>query len=274
MDKKIFILIPAYNAERTLESVFDRIPQNIKDRVSKYVVSNNASTDDTLGVCERLRHQYPNLVVLDQETNKGYGGSEKAMLRYSLREGADIAILLHSDGQYSPEELPRLLKPFYEENADIVQGSRMLNGGALKGGMPMYKYIANKCLTAVENWAFGMKLAEYHSGYMIYSRRCLENVPFERLSNSFDIDVEMIVMAKLMNLNIKEMAIPTIYAEEKSHLNPITYGLDVLAIVRGYLSGKYHRLCSVQPEVTPLAVEELTAPAAAPSMAVAQKVSA
>ena len=118
----------------------------------------------------------------------------------------------------------------------------MLDGGALRGGMPFYKFVSNKCLTAIENWAFGMKLAEYHSGYMIYSRNAMEKIPFEKLSNSFDFDLEMLVLAHVKGLKIREIAIPTIYAGEKSHLNPIKYGFDVLSIVKEYRRGKYNSM--------------------------------
>ena len=118
----------------------------------------------------------------------------------------------------------------------------MLGGGALRGGMPLYKFIGNKALTAIENWAFGMNLAEYHSGYMLYSRKALETISFEKLSGSFDFDLEMIVLAHVKGLRIAEIPIPTIYAGEKSHLNPIRYGLDVLSVVWDYKRGKYHAI--------------------------------
>jgi hypothetical protein len=153
-----------------------------------------------------------------------------------------VGVLLHSDGQYSPEKIPELLEPFDSGAADLVQGSRMLGGGALRGGMPLYKFIANKALTAIENRAFGMRLAEYHSGYMLYSRRALETIPFEKLLSSFDFDLEMIVLARAKGLRIKEIAIPTIYAGERSHLNPIRYGCDVLSVVRRYRRGIYHAM--------------------------------
>src|SRR5262249_35698541 len=121
---------------------------------------------------------------------------------------------------------------------------RMVGGGALRGGMPFYKFVANKTLTAIENWAFGMKLAEYHSGYMAYSRRAMETIPFEKLSASFDFDLEMIVLARVAGLRIAEVAIPTIYAGEKSHLNPIKYGFDVLKVVRDYRRGRYQSMYS------------------------------
>ena len=241
MIDQVFVIMPAYNAGKTIEGVFDRIPDEARRRIRRYVVVDDGSTDDTAAVVRKLRRSWPDLVLLEHETNKGYGGAEKPLLNYALAEGAEVAVLLHSDGQYSPEKIPELLEPFDEGEADIVQGSRMLGDNAF-GTMPLYKFIANKCLTAIENAAFGMHLAEYHSGYMLYSRRALETIPFNKLSGSFDFDLEMIVMAKVKGLRIVEKAIPTIYAGEKSHLNPIQYGFDVLGVVRDYWRGKYDAL--------------------------------
>jgi len=189
-----------------------------------------------------LQQQFTALVALDHGVNRGYGEAIKTLFRYALAQRADAGIVLHADGQYSPEKIVELLAPIDRGEADIVQGSRMLGGGALKGGMPFYKFVANKTLTAIENWAFGMKLAEYHSGYMLYSRRAMETIPFEKLSNSFDFDLEMLVLAHVKRLKIAEIAIPTIYAGEKSHLNPIRYGFDVLSVVRDHRRGKYQSM--------------------------------
>ena len=244
MVENVFVLMPAYNAGATIESVFARIPEDVKPRIRRYVAVNDGSKDDTAEALARVQGAFPNLVVLTHEQNRGYGEAEKTLLRYALREGAGVGILLHSDGQYSPEKIGDLLQPFDDDTADLVQGSRMLGGGALRGHMPLYKFLANKFLTGIENWAFGMKLAEYHSGYMLYSRKALETIPFEKLSRSFDFDLEMIVLARVKGLRIAEIAIPTIYAGEKSHLNPIKYGLDVLSIVWAYKRGKYHAMVS------------------------------
>ncbi len=242
MEKNVFIVMPAYNAGATIEQVFSRIPEEVKGRIARYVVVNDGSTDDTDRALERISARYSNFVVLRHETNRGYGAAEKTLLNYAVKESAEIVILLHSDGQYSPEKIQDLLKPFDAGQADLAQGSRMLNGGALKGGMPLYKFIANKLLTAVENLAFGLRLAEYHSGYLVYSRKALLEIPFNKLSGSFDFDLEMIVMAKVKGLRIVEVAIPTIYADETSHLKPIEYGLDVLSVVWAYRCGRYHAL--------------------------------
>jgi glycosyltransferase involved in cell wall biosynthesis len=242
MLENVFVVMPAYNAGATIERVFERIPDAVRQRIRRYVAVNDGSKDDTAQALARLRREFDNLVVLDHEKNRGYGEAEKTLLRYALREGAEVAILLHSDGQYSPEKIPELLEPFDRDTADLVQGSRMLGGGALRGGMPFYKYVSNKILTALENLAFGMRLAEYHSGYMVYSRRAMETIPWEKLSNSFDFDLEMIVLARVKGLRIAEVAIPTIYAGEKSHLNPVKYGLDVLSVILDYKRGKYHAM--------------------------------
>lgn len=241
MVKDVFILMPAYNAAATIEKVFERIPAAAKERIRRYVVVNDGSTDGTEAALARLRMRFPGLVVLTHTANQGYGAAEKTLLTYAMEQQADVGIVLHSDGQYSPESIPELLRPFDEDTADLVQGSRMLGGGALKGRMPLYKFIANKALTGIENWAFGLKLAEYHSGYMLYSRKTIASIPFQKLSNSFDFDLEMIVMARIRNLRIAEVAIPTIYAGEVSHLKPVDYGLRVLRIVRDYKLGKYGR---------------------------------
>jgi len=242
MVDNVFVLMPAYNAGATIEKVFARIPAEAKERIRRYVVVNDGSKDDTAAALARLEREVPDLTVLTHTVNQGYGETEKDLLRFALREGAEVGILLHSDGQYSPEKIVELLEPFDAGAADLVQGSRMVGGGALRGGMPLYKFVSNKALTVIENWAFGMKLAEYHSGYMLYSRKAMESIPFEKLSASFDFDLEMIVLARVKGLRIREIAIPTIYAGEKSSLNPIRYGLDVLKVVRDYKRGKYHAM--------------------------------
>ena len=242
MVKPVFVLMPAYNAGATVERVFARIPPAARERIEQYVAVDDGSKDDTLDALERVKREFPNLTILHHAVNRGYGEAEKTLLRYAVEHGAGVGVLLHSDGQYSPEKIPELLEPFDQARADIVQGSRMVGGGALAGGMPLFKYVSNKTLTAIENWAFGMKLAEYHSGYMLYSRKAMETLPWEKLSNSFDFDLEMIVLAWVRGLRVEEVAIPTIYAGEKSHLNPIRYGLDVLRVIRDYKRGKYHAM--------------------------------
>lgn len=245
MPDNVFMIMPAYNAGRHIEKTFARIPPAARERIRQCVVCNDGSTDDTAQALDRLSRAFPALAVLTHGANRGYGATEKDLLRHARDHGADVAILLHADGQYSPEKIPDLLAPFDRGEADLVQGSRMLGGGARAGGMPLYKYVGNKALTAIENLGFGMHLAEYHSGYMVYGRRALEEIPFEKLSDSFDIDIEMMVCAKILGLRLLEIAIPTIYADETSHVNVIRYGLRVLGIVARYRRGWYHELLSV-----------------------------
>jgi glycosyltransferase involved in cell wall biosynthesis len=243
--KKLAIVIPAYNAEKTIGQVFERIPPAIRSQVVRYVVVNDGSTDNTANVLARLQQDWPNVVVLQHEVNKGYGAAEKTLLHYALRTEAEVVVLLHADGQYAPEEMPRLIEAFVTEGADIVQGSRMMQGRtALRGGMPIYKYLANRALTEIQNVAFGMRMAEFHSGYMLYSRRALATIPFDQLVNHFCFDQEMLIMAKVQGLKIVQVPIPTHYGEEESHLQPIRYGFNVLGIVWAYTRGYYHRLAA------------------------------
>jgi glycosyltransferase involved in cell wall biosynthesis len=202
----------------------------------------DGSTDDTQAALARLRTRFPSLVSLRHDRNRGYGAAEKTLLDYAVGEGAEVAVLLHSDGQYSPEKLPQVLEPFDRGQADMVQGSRMLGAGALKGGMPFYKFLANKALTAVANGALGMRMAEYFSGYMAYNRAALQAIPYRRLADTFQFDMQMLVMAKVKNLRVVEIPIPTIYADEVSHLQPVRYGFEVLTILRDYRRGRYHAL--------------------------------
>ncbi|WP_158228589.1 glycosyltransferase family 2 protein [Sinorhizobium fredii] len=239
VQKKIFVVIPAYQAALTLESVFERIPRELYERGVRVIVVNDGSSDATGDVAHRIAQSRANVEVIDHARNKGYAQAQKTGFSHALAEGAEIVALLHADGQYAPELLPRLLAPLEKDEADVVIGSRMLERGALKGGMPLYKYIANKALTAIENMAYGLRVSEYHSGYMLYSRRCLETIPFVRLSDTFHFDGEMIMMAGKRKLRIKEVAIPTRYADERSHLKPVQYGFDVLKIVWHNYRGKY-----------------------------------
>lgn len=242
MAERIDLIIPAYNAGRTIEGIFRRISDGARRRLRRAIVVDDGSSDDTLAALDRVRKDWPELLVLKHPRNRGYGAAEKTLLREARDGGADAAVLLHADGQYAPERIPALLDVLEAENADLVQGSRLLGGGALQGGMPLYKYVANRSLTAVENAAFGLRLAEYHSGFMAYGRRMLDAVPFEALSDSFEFDLEMIVMARVLEFAIREVPVPTRYADEVSHLKPVRYGFDVLRVVRDFRRGRYHRL--------------------------------
>ncbi|WP_205480307.1 glycosyltransferase family 2 protein [Sphingomonas arenae] len=237
--KRIFIVIPAYQAAKTIESVFDRLPPELSEKDVRILVVNDGSTDGTGEIVRSIVARRHDTELIEQPRNMGYAQAQKTGFQQALQQGADIVALLHADGQYAPELLLQLLEPLEKDQADVVQGSRMLNSQALRGGMPLYKFIANKALTAIENFAFGMNMGEYHSGYMLYSRRCLESIPFNRLSDTFHFDGEMLLMASKRKLRIKEVAIPTRYADEESHLKPVQYGFDVLRVVWRNARGQY-----------------------------------
>lgn len=236
---KIVIVMPAYNAAKTIESVFHRIPKASYKRVHKIIVVNDGSIDNTAEVIKRLSKKYKKILQLNHPHNMGYGAAQKTGFNKAVELGVDIAILLHSDGQYAPELLPKMVKPIEENKADVVMGSRFLGGGALQGGMPLYKYLGNRFLTAIENLAYGMNISEFHTGYMIYSKKALRTIKFDKLSESFHFDGEMVMMSGKKGLRILEIGIPTRYAEEKSHLKPIRYGLKVLHIIIKEKIGKY-----------------------------------
>lgn len=236
---KIVIVMPAYNAAKTIESVFDRIPKDFWHKIDHVLIVNDGSKDNLPEVIGRIRKKYHKIGVLTHPQNRGYGAAQKTGFTEAVRLGADIAVLLHSDGQYAPEILQKMVAPIENGEADVVLGSRMLGGGALKGGMPLYKYLGNRGLTIIENLAYGMHISEYHTGYMIYSRKALATIPFTRLSNTFHFDGEMVMMSGKKRLRIREVPIPTRYAEEKSHLKPIKYGIDVLKIIWRNWMGKY-----------------------------------
>lgn len=237
--KKIYIVMPAFNAQDSIASVMMRIPKQLWKKIEQLVVINDGSEDATAKKTKELKRKYKKIYLIDQLQNQGYAKSQKTAFKHVLKKGADIVVLLHSDGQYAPEKMPELLKPLEDDRADVVQGSRILAGRAFSKSMPMYKYIANRILSTIENVAYGMNISEYHSGYMLYSKKALQKIPFEKLSDTFHFDGEMLFMANKKGLRIKEIPIPTRYAGEKSSLKPIQYGFDVLKIIWNYKVGKY-----------------------------------
>jgi glycosyltransferase involved in cell wall biosynthesis len=238
--RKIVVVIPAYKAAVTLPSVLQRIPSGVHDRISNILVVEDGGAAVPRSTSPELLQQYPKLEVIFHEHNRGYGGAQKTGFRRALDLGADVAVLLHADGQYAPEIMERLYTPLVNGAADVVLGSRMKNyRDALKGGMPKYKFVANICLTRLENLVYGLNLSEYHSGYMLYSRKALETIPFEKLSDTFHFDGEMLLVAGKKGLRIADLPIPTHYGDEESHLKPIPYGIEVLRVILKYLRGQY-----------------------------------
>ena len=235
--KKIAIFIVAYNAANTLRHVLDRISEDVWDRVDEVFVFDDSSQDDTflIGLGYKQLHGKTKLSVFRNEENLGYGGNQIRGYKYAIEQGHDIVALLHGDGQYAPEALGELLAPLDRGEADAVFGSRMMTkGAALKGGMPLYKYAGNKILTTFENAMLGTHLSEFHSGYRLYSTAALKKIPFERNTNDFHFDTQIIIQFHAAGLRIVELPIPTYYGDEICHVNGMKYAADVVASVLRY----------------------------------------
>jgi glycosyltransferase involved in cell wall biosynthesis len=222
--EKIVIVMPAYNAARTIEETFRAIPAGYYDEI---VVVDDHSRDDTMERAQALH-----LKAIRHPHNVGYGGNQKTCYMEALRDGAGIVVMLHPDGQYDPAIIPEMIRPIREGRADMVLGSRMLVPGAAKrGGMPLWKRIANRVLTTLENLAMRRKFAECHTGYRAYSRRFLETVPFLRNSNGFVFDTEVIFQAVHFGLPVVEVPVASRYFEDASSVGfrqGVGYGLGTL----------------------------------------------
>jgi glycosyltransferase involved in cell wall biosynthesis len=232
---RLVIVMPAYNAAQTLERTYADIPHDIVDRI---ILVDDVSHDDTVEIAKRL-----GLDVIVHRQNRGYGGNQKTCYRAALEAGADVVVMLHPDYQYDATRIPALIAPIVEGRADLMLGSRFL-GNPLAGGMPKWKYVANRFLTGVENVAFGLRLSEYHTGLRAYSRRLLETIPYELNSDDFVFDQELIaqVVAAGMRNRIGEIGVPTRYFEEASSVGfkrSVVYGLSTLRVVARYV---LHRL--------------------------------
>jgi len=232
---KLAVVIPAYNAENTLAQVVGRIPRDV---FGIWIVD-DCSRDGTVRIAGRLAQTDPRVRVVRREKNGGYGAAMKSGLAAAAKEGANAVACVHADGQYAPEELPAMQKTLQSEELDLLQGSRIASGTALSGGMPAYKYVAGRALTFLENRVFGLRMSDYHSGYLLYGKRALASIRFEDLSDSFDFDLEVIASARTLGLRIGERPIPTHYGEESSSLSPIPYGFRVLGVMLKYLRGHY-----------------------------------
>jgi glycosyltransferase involved in cell wall biosynthesis len=230
---KILVVLPAYNAEKTLEKTYRDIPRSFVDDV---LLVDDASHDDTVAVAKRL-----GIKIIVHPENRGYGGNQKTCYEYALRNDADIIVMLHPDYQYDPTLIPDLVAPICRQEADIVLGSRMQGRAALKGGMPLYKYLSNRLLTLVENYAFGLSLSEYHTGFRAYCRRILETLPFQRNSNGFLFDTEIIVQAIYAGFRFAEIPVPTRYQEDSSSVgfwDALDYGRGTLVAVLKFVLQK------------------------------------
>jgi glycosyltransferase involved in cell wall biosynthesis len=228
---KIGILVVAYEASATLESVLNRIPSDFRSTLHTILVCDDASSDDTYRVGMRVKQSRPDLPleVIRRPVNLGYGGNQKAGYRWMIDHGLDVVVLLHGDGQYAPEFLPRMVAPIVDGRADVVFGSRMLErGAALRGGMPKYKFVGNKILSFLQNRIAGVNLSEWHSGYRAYSVASLARVGFELNADYYDFDTQIILQMIESHQRILEIPIPTFYGDELSRVNGIRYGWRIL----------------------------------------------
>ena len=235
---KIVVVMPAYNAAKTLKITYDAIPHQAVDQV---ILVDDGSTDKTLDIARELQ-----LTAFVHTRNFGYGANQKTCYTEALKEGADIVVMLHPDYQYDPTLVPEIVAPIKAGEADIVLGSRFLSGSTMEQGMPWWKFLGNKFLTALENWTLGLQLSEYHTGYRAYSRRALEEIPFPLNSDKFVFDQEILVQATHLGLKIKEVPVPTKYFPEASNasfVDSVIYGLSILMLLSRYL---VHRVCHIE----------------------------
>ena len=224
--QKIIVVLPAYNAMQTLEKTYNEIPFDIVDDV---ILVDDRSTDNTVEVATNIGIKH----IISHETNKGYGGNQKSCYRKALELQADIVVMLHPDYQYTPLLLTSMCHIIANDVYPVVLGSRILGKGALLGGMPLYKYIFNRCLTLAQNILINQKLSEYHTGYRAYKREVLENILFENNSDDFVFDNEVISQIFMKGYQIAEITCPTKYFEEASSINfsrSMKYGLGVLRV--------------------------------------------
>lgn len=225
-DKKVVVVLPAYNAAKTLEKTYREIPFDLVDEV---ILCDDHSRDNTAELARNLGIQH----VIVHEKNKGYGGNQKSLYNKAIEIGGDIVIMLHPDYQYTPKLIPSMVNIIGEGLYPVVLGSRILGMGALRGGMPMYKYIANRFLTLAQNLLIHYKLSEYHTGYRAFSRTVLEGIQYNRNSDDFVFDNEMLSQIVYAGFDIGEVTCPTKYFEEASSINfkrSMKYGLGVLRV--------------------------------------------
>lgn len=229
-NKKIIVVMPAYNAAKTVEQTFKEIPFNIVDEV---ILVDDHSKDETFDVAKKLGIH----TVIRHDINKGYGGNQKTCYEAALKNGADIVVMLHPDYQYTPLLLEAMIYPIARGLFPVMLGSRILGKGALRGGMPMYKYISNRFLTFFQNVMMGQKLAEYHTGYRAFSKEILESLPLHKNSDDFVFDNEMLGQIAFAGYEMGEVTCPTKYFDDASSINfkrSVQYGLGVLRVSLSY----------------------------------------
>jgi len=228
--KKVIVVLPAYNAALTLEKTYREIPFPLVDEV---ILCDDASKDNTSELAKQIGIKH----VIRHEQNRGYGGNQKSLYNKALELGGDIVIMLHPDYQYTPMLIPAMVNIIGDDLYPVVLGSRILGKGALKGGMPVYKYIANRLLTFTQNMLVNYKLSEYHTGYRSFSRDVLEGINFNANDDDFVFDNEMLSQIIYAGFDIAEVTCPTKYFEEASSINfrrSAKYGMGVLRVSLGH----------------------------------------
>lgn len=225
-EKKVIVVLPAYKAEKTLERTLKDIPVDLVDEI---ILCDDASPDNTVAIAKKLGIKH----IIEHTTNKGYGGNQKSLYNKALELDGDIVIMLHPDYQYTPKLIPSMVNIIGEDLYPVVLGSRILGKGALKGGMPVYKYVANRFLTLFQNILINYKLSEYHTGYRAFSKEVLNSINFNANNDDFVFDNEMLSQIVYKGFDIGEVTCPTKYFEEASSINlkrSMKYGLGVLRV--------------------------------------------
>jgi glycosyltransferase involved in cell wall biosynthesis len=233
-NKKIIVILPAYNAEKTLKRTYDEIPFDIVDEV---ILTDDYSSDKTISIAKELGINH----IIEHKTNKGYGANQKSCYNKAIELKADVILMLHPDYQYTPKLIPEMCEYIISNSFDIVLGSRILNNGALNGGMPLYKYISNRFLTLFQNIMMRQKLSEYHTGYRCFNSKILLEIPFQNNSNDFIFDNEILAQCLNKNARIKEIYCPTKYDEDSSSINfsrSLRYGFGVMGVSIKYFLNK------------------------------------
>jgi glycosyltransferase involved in cell wall biosynthesis len=227
--RKVVVIMPAYNAAKTLRMTYMELPRDVVDMV---LLVDDASSDETVEIARQL-----NLELFIHNRNYGYGGNQKTCYAEALKANADIVVMVHPDYQYDPTCLPRIIQPIEDGSADVVLGSRLMSISPVKQGMPWWKYLGNRVLTRVENAAFGLRLSEYHTGYRAFSRQVLETINFQMNSDRFIFDQEVIAQIVDAGFRIAEISVPTRYfpeASSASFVDSARYGLGILWLVFRY----------------------------------------
>jgi glycosyltransferase involved in cell wall biosynthesis len=230
LGKRLVVIMPAFNAEKTVRRTYAELPHEYVDEV---ILVDDASKDSTPAISREL-----GIGTIVHMENKGYGGNQKTCYREALKRGADIIVMVHPDYQYSPRLVTAMASMIASGHYDIVLGSRILGGTALKGGMPLYKYVANRFLTLIENMVLGVKLSECHTGFRAFTREVLETLPLNENSNDFVFDNEMLVQAVYFDFRIGELSCPTRYMKEASSINfrrSVKYGFGIIATLIKYI---------------------------------------